>query len=488
MSKQNRNKKARYKKNIGSKYGPWVLIRKIGAGGNGEVWEVSRRGFPNHALKLLKSIKQDTYDRFKSEISVLSDNQDIEGLIPLIDKNESALNASKPPWFVMPIATEFKKYNKGKTPLELAADFVELAETLEILHSRGISHRDIKPANILFLKNRLNFSDFGLVKYPSREDFTKLREDVGAKYTMAPEMRRHAHKADGLAADVYSFSKTLWIALTGQATGFDGQYKPNSILGLKSYLPDIYTGSLDSLLVEATDNDPKQRPNIKQFYERLSKWIELNNDFQNRNLTEWFEIQNILFPISSPQQSSWSDIDSVCAVLTEISQVKSLHHMFYPSGGGNTITGVSKAAEPGMITLHIGDKMVELLKPKKLTYESFGLDPEWNYFRLEAEVIEPTGIKNSLSSDGMYEALTELEPGVYADINCWEYNEYNGQPLPEISRPATRYLNGSFVFFCTSSTYNHTSSTYDARHNKMSEDEFREYIKRNCNHLSRKSA
>jgi len=52
--------------------------------------------------------------------------------------------------------------------------------------------------------------------------------------------------------------------------------------------------------------------------------------------------------------------------------------------------------------------------------------------------------------------------------------------LPESARPASRFLTGAFVFFSTRSTYNANPGTYDARHNKVSEEEFRAYIARHA--------
>lgn len=47
------------------------------------------------------------------------------------------------------------------------------------------------------------------------------------------------------------------------------------------------------------------------------------------------------------------------------------------------------------------------------------------------------------------------------------------------------FLCGSFVFFGTRSIYNRVSGTYDARHNKMTEDEFRGYIQRSAEQHAR---
>ena len=169
----------------------------------------------------------------------------------------------------------------------------------------------------------------------------------------------------------------------------------------------------------------------------------------------------------------------ICTVLGEIAKVPALNHMFYPTGGGNTITGVSRSAEPGMIR-HIGAKIAEVLKPMKLTFESFDVEREsWNYFRLEVAPVEPVG-EGYTDSEEIRETLTEITPGTYVSYDHWDEGEYFGSPLPDDARPVGRYLKGCFVFFSTRSAYNGDPSTYDARHNKMSEEEFRKYIERNA--------
>ncbi|WP_330219795.1 protein kinase domain-containing protein [Aliivibrio fischeri] len=218
------------------------------------------------------------YKRFKNEVFILSE-LNIDGVIEIVDSCLPENPKDEFPWFVMPIAGDFSEYCKTLTPIEVASEFIKLALTLEELHLKKIAHRDIKPANILLFKSRPYFADFGLVQYPNKEDITPEKRDIGAKFTMAPEMRREADKSDGLPADVYSFSKSLWILLTGQEKGFDGQYNPNSIIGIREFCPEIYTTELDNLLIECTDNDPHRRPTVTGFLKRLSEWIDLNKDF-----------------------------------------------------------------------------------------------------------------------------------------------------------------------------------------------------------------
>ena len=467
---------------VGDKIGDWVLEEEIGGGGNGVVWRVSQAGEPDRALKILRRLSQTTFDRLTAEITALKMAGDIAGIVPLLEHELPHDPDKGPRWFMMPLAQTSSTYLHALKADEIVKAFVPLAETLALLHDRGIHHRDIKPANLLVLDSRLCLSDFGLVKYPTRKDITPIRSDVGPKYTMAPEMRREASKALGGPADVYSFAKTLWIALTGQSYGFDGQYSSAGALALSRYHPDIFSAPLDEILAECTDNDPAVRPLMSSVESRLADWVAMQEDFHRRNLREWVEVQTKLFPRGSPSRASWFGIDEICAVLRLASSTGSLNHMFFPDGGGLTVEGVSSAAEPGFIRLHSG--IPTILRPKKLTFESFGKGSRWNYFRLEAQDIAPSGTKRGhVSADGYHEQLCEIRPAEYVTPYAWEYGEFNGRPLPSGAGPVMRYLKGSFVIFSTRSPYNLAPETYDARHEKMGEEKFRDYIQRHADRI-----
>lgn len=451
-------------------------VEILGSGGNGDVTKIANNETGEEfALKVLRRVQDDTYQRFQNEVNVVT-KCGIEGVMPITASCLPVNPREIKPWYVMPLAQPFSVFIEGKSFSQIIEAFIPLAETLEQLHMQRIYHRDIKPDNFLYYSGRIYLTDFGLVKFPESGNLTPERRDVGAKFTMAPEMRRIAFKADGEPADVYSFAKSLWIALTKQPLGFDGQFIRGSALSLSNFEKDGYLAPLEELLHKSTDNDPSQRPSIKAFKEELIQWLALNEDFSARNLTEWLEIQNILFPMGSPAHAEWTRKEDIINILSIIAGRKSLNHMFYPSGGGMDLKGVEQAGEAGAISLLVGPQSAEILKPKKLCYESFGFDPEWNYFCLEADEIEPIdGV--ALSYNGFDQYLTELDRGEYTGPEAWEYSEYNYQPLPVTARRVNRYIKGAFVFFSKASRYNATSSTYDAWQN-IGEVEFREIIER----------
>lgn len=463
------------KRRSGDKLGDWTLQEVIGGGGNGVVWRVSSPGKCNHALKLLKRTSETIFERFTAETEALKKAKGVPGIVPLVDQDLPRDPSVGPRWYVMPLAGSFHDFINGRGPIEIVSAFALLARTLADLHELEIHHRDIKPGNVLSLGGRLCFSDFGLVKYPSRKDVTPPRHELGPKFTMAPEMRRDAGAAEGGPADVYSFAKTLWIGLTGQLLSFDGQYSGISGLGIKRFHPEAFSAPLDQLLAACTDNDPALRPAMKDVEQRLFDWVALERDFEKRNLLEWVSIQNRMFPFGSPSRASWHDLEEICGILQLAADTPGLNHMFYPTGGGMTIRNVSFATEPGFLTLDVGWRTV--VKPKVLYFESFGAGSRWNYFRLEAEEVSPTGTSGSyVSSDGFYEGLCEVRPGEYVSPDAWEYGEHAGRPLPSSAGPVDRYLKGAFVIFSTGSPYNRDLSTYDGRHQKMDAEKFREYI------------
>ena len=456
----------------GLKFDQYTLQKYIASGGNGEVWVVKDTSKNFYAIKLLTKIKNKNYNRFKNEVKIVHANSDIKGILPIINYSLPKDPSTETPYYLMPIAEPLFDVLKTNTPIETVKFMIEVADTLAELHNRGISHRDIKPANLLFYEGRICLSDFGLVDFPDKKDLTSKREDVGPKWTMAPEMRRNAYSADGQKADSYSFIKSLWILLTKQPKGFDGQYFPETILDLKHHVSLSYYQPLNELLTICTDNDPDNRLSADQISKLLKEWIKVEEDYKSRNPLQWKDIQKKLFPAGVPNRAIWEDLESIIKVLNELSFTEDLNHMFLPGGGGLNLTGVKKSHEKNCIEIDVSFPII--LKPKRLVFESFNYSEEWNYFRLESDKLSPSGYYQKVVD---YECLTELEPLLYTDYKCSDYNDFNGKELPKNARSIQRHLSeDSFVIFQRTSTYNKISSTYDGRHNKMTADQFREYI------------
>jgi serine/threonine-protein kinase len=483
--------KTTYKK--GQKFGPWSLSSFLGAGGNGEVWLCMNSARECKAIKILKRVKPKSYQRFVDETNVLIANADIDGIVPLVDSYLPENLSSETPYYVMELAKPSEALLSNGPIENKVSAVIQIAETLRALHWRQIFHRDIKPANILFYNNRFCLADFGLVQYPNKTEVSNRNEEIGAKWTMAPEMRRESSSADPAKADVYSLSKTLWIFLTGIYKGFDGQYTTESIIDLRQLNKSTYTGPIDDLLLHCTDNDPKKRPTIDEFITTLKRWRELSRSFHDRNHQQWFEIQSKLFPTSIPSRVTWESVDDIVKVLKLVCRYDNLNHLLFPNCGGLDLKDARRSFEEGCVELDF--EFVHIAKPTRLIFESFNYNPEWNYFRLEVGGLSPVGksvIKETMETPKgdhpsetdeivrySFEDLSELSGGEYYayEVLANRGNYQRDYLITSKSRHVRRWLKGSFVIFGKRSMYNLISETYDGRHNTMSADEFRNYIK-----------
>lgn len=466
---------------IGKRVGSYKLIELLGSGGNANVYRAEdNKGYP-YAVKILKVRKypnfQKKYKRFKDEVKIVRANQTvIPGILPIIECSLPENPYKSTPWYSMPIATPLAEIiNHDSSIYEIMKCIEQLSSTLIQLHEKGIVHRDIKPNNLYFYNNNWAFGDFGLVEYPRKTDLTAKGESVGPKYTIAPEMKRDAKYSDGKAADIYSLAKTIWILLTGVNEGFEGQYSDNiEKFNIANYREHGFFVTLHELLMRCTSNIPNERPNISAFNKIVNDWFLISEDFTQKNILEWEYIFRKILPNTTPETITWSSLEDIVFILNLISKIDSLNHVFMPGGGGLDLTKSTFSNEPSYIELHF-DHLIKKLKPKRLHLNTFTNIPEWNYFLLETEEIEPTGLY--AKDERYYEPVLELFPGVYVEPYHKYYEEINGEPIPQDAREIMLSLNGSYAIFAKGSTYNGISATYDGRHNKMTPNEFHEYIK-----------
>jgi serine/threonine protein kinase/tetratricopeptide (TPR) repeat protein len=88
----------------------------------------------------------------------------------------------------------------------------QAAEALDYAHSQGVLHRDVKPSNLLLdAGGYLWVTDFGLARSNDTDDLTQTGDVLGTPRFMAPERFRGAADA---RSDVYSLGATLYELLT----------------------------------------------------------------------------------------------------------------------------------------------------------------------------------------------------------------------------------------------------------------------------------
>ena len=464
----------------GLQFGPWTLIEKIGWGGNGEVWKANEpTSGATVAVKILTKVKAISYERFKDETKILTDIGNQPGIVPILGYNLPEDPSAERPWYVMPLGIPAHTALKKADLSQIVAAVAQIARAMAFLHERGITHRDVKPANFLLIDGHGCISDFGLVDYPGKADLTAKKEDIGPRWTMVPEVWRHEGKVDGKPADVFSLAKSLWILLTGVRQGFDGGYAPYGSVGLRRYrTKSDFIGPLDSLLVEATEHNPGLRPSMSVFADRLFRWLRLEEEFHERNRLEWQELLSRIFPVSVPLQATWTSLNEIALVLTIVGERSNVNHMFFPEGGGMDLRSASVSEhESGCIEMDTGG--IDLVRPLKLTFELIEEAIEMSYFRLELSPLEASDVYDFDEARRREEVLRLGDSGRYVSRSYWDIGEFDCEPLPEGSRPVSRFFNGSFVITGKASPYNLAHGAldaYDGRHDKMSAEKFRDHM------------
>lgn len=257
----------------GQTLGSYRIIRLIGQGGTGAVYEVEHVGLGVHyALKAFTCEKGHVdvlRKKFLAEGKVLA-RLNTPRLVRVFD-----LAVDEPtdvPYFVMDLVT-----GKDGAPHTLAdveaADLDELAvymwfedlcEALDYVHSQGIVHRDIKRGNVLLREDRhAVLSDFGISRIFGEkltgeinvtrtmvsDATTAARLVMGTVGYMAPEVLRGREATP--AADVYSLGVMFVHLLTGI------WYEPGSkALDLLDGFSYQWKGVLSRML----EVDPEKRP------------------------------------------------------------------------------------------------------------------------------------------------------------------------------------------------------------------------------------
>lgn len=218
----------------GALLGDYRIVREIGRGGMGMVYEAVQLSLGRSvALKVLSpraGISASQLQRFQREAEA-SSRQSHAGIVTVYTVGTQAgvhFIAQE----LVPGERTFADWlqemrsarcrPKGQYRV-IAERFARVADALQHAHEQGVVHRDIKPSNILLGPDDApKVTDFGLAKIESALALTRTGMFEGTPYYVAPEQVTHGAARSDPRSDVYALGVTLYEALT-LSQPFDGE-------------------------------------------------------------------------------------------------------------------------------------------------------------------------------------------------------------------------------------------------------------------------
>jgi serine/threonine protein kinase/tetratricopeptide (TPR) repeat protein len=283
------------------------LVRRIGAGGMGVVWEAFDQEHGRRvALKTLRTVSADALSRFKNEFRALQDlhHDNLVSLGELFEHEGHWFFTmdlvhgcdflawvrprvdGQPDPIVDPSGADTEILGGGPVrgtvrstrpgprfhEARLRSALGQLARGVHALHAAQKVHRDLKPSNILVTDDqRVVILDFGLITEANDAAEDKL---VGTVGFMSPEQA--SARAVGPASDWYSVGVLLYLALAGRLP-FDGA--ADDVIALKQRVepipplaicPDV-PRDLDRLCADLLKVHPESRPDGAEVLRRLDQ-------------------------------------------------------------------------------------------------------------------------------------------------------------------------------------------------------------------------
>ena len=303
--------------------GGYQILRKIGAGGMGAVYEGLNESIERRvAIKILHarySHDPETARRFINEARAVN-RIDHPGVVQISDHGQLDDGSA---YIVMELlhgeslGTRLRRCGAlavGES-IDLAA---QIAEALTAAHARNIIHRDLKPDNVMVVSDRqmptgerIKVLDFGIAKLTEGERSnagTQTSAMLGTPFYMSPEQARGSGKVDD-KTDVYSLGVILFEMLVGKPP-FDGEGTGELIMKHMSEPPpelaQLAPASPPELVVlvkSLLEKDRANRPNMAQVAEQLEVLRELHPR-PRRHLSQAIPILRVAPPADVPGKLS----------------------------------------------------------------------------------------------------------------------------------------------------------------------------------------
>lgn len=262
--------------------GNYRLVRRLGRGGMGEVWEARHARLARPAaIKFIGSSERTSVDGDEDDVRRFEQEAALTATLRsphTIEVFDFGVSEDGRFYYVMELLDGMDLHRLveryGPVPVARAVHFTrQLLDSLAEAHRRGLVHRDIKPANVFVCRYGLvddfvKVLDFGLARQLGGEEVDRLTQDNRPRGTpayMAPEAA--LGREVGVAADLYAVGCLLWWMLAGRAV-FERPTPMSQLYAHANESPERLSAhvgggipeDLDALVLALLAKDPLERP------------------------------------------------------------------------------------------------------------------------------------------------------------------------------------------------------------------------------------
>jgi len=200
--------------------GRLVLVRQVGAGSMGRVFEATD---PDNgrtlAVKLIQDVRGESdLERFAAEAEIL-ESLDHPAIVAYVGHGTTSEGNHYLAMAWLNGEDLGRRLGRGELSVkETVALGRRIADGLAAAHRAGVIHRDLKPSNIVLVDGdvaRATLVDFGVARRSGIAGMTRTGELLGTPGYMAPEQVRGRRDVDG-RADLFSLGCVLYQCLVGR--------------------------------------------------------------------------------------------------------------------------------------------------------------------------------------------------------------------------------------------------------------------------------
>jgi len=300
--------------------GQYSLIRKIGEGGMGKVYQARHALLKRPtAVKFLKpdAMDDETVERFKQEVQ-LTASLSHPNTVQIYDYGKTDEGIF---YYAMEYLNGINLAQlieiEGNLPLGRVIYILKnVCYSLEEAHGIGLIHRDIKPMNIMLCirggrYDALKVLDFGLAKEINRQSdltLTTRQGIIGTPAYLAPERLKGSGEID-TRSDFYSLGSVAYNLLTGRDV-FDTE-SPMEICyhimnteapRLKEKIDIEIPAEFDQLIADCLAKDPAQRPANAGAIITLLESLESAFSWTQKDAQRWWQAnEKKIAEVQSPE-------------------------------------------------------------------------------------------------------------------------------------------------------------------------------------------